>query len=371
MTYLDAARIILQAAGQPLHYKEIAERALAQSLITPLGLTPDATMGSRLYTDTQQEGSLFLRAGHGRFGLVQWQPKGIDAHVEEINAGTRSQLAQLLEAMDPERFEALIRELLIQMGFDESTVEVTPYRADGGIDVTGTYRAAGLTQVSAAVQVKRWKANVGAKVVRELRGSLQVNQQGIIITTSDFARAARDDAAAPNRTRIGLINGDELLDLLIRHRVGVVERTLRVIDLDQEYWGELLRQTAPPAPADEPPPEPEPDEEAPASPRHSLAGFTLFNHEYPATTWRGLLLTVCQVLAERHGADFAPAAFSVRGKVRQYVAPDPEGMIDPAPIPGTGLWLEANQSGPSALRVACRLLLALGHDDATLVVRVE
>ena len=39
-------------------------------LIAPQGLTPEATMGSRLYPDTKQEGSSFVRAGHGRFGLA-------------------------------------------------------------------------------------------------------------------------------------------------------------------------------------------------------------------------------------------------------------------------------------------------------------
>lgn len=45
MTYLDAAYTILKTAGQPLHYEEIMQRALAQKLITPQGLTPEATMG--------------------------------------------------------------------------------------------------------------------------------------------------------------------------------------------------------------------------------------------------------------------------------------------------------------------------------------
>lgn len=200
--------------------------ALAQKLIAPQGLTPEATMGSRLYTDAKQEGSHFVRTGKGVFGLAQWQPRGIDAHVAEINAATRKQLTRLVLTMPPERFEVLIRELLIRMGFDENTVKVTPYSGDGGIDVTGVYRAAGLTKMSAAVQVKRWKGNVGAPVVTQLRGSLQVHQQGIIITTSDFSKSARAEAEAPNKTRIGLINGAELIDLLVKHQVGVVKRPL-------------------------------------------------------------------------------------------------------------------------------------------------
>ena len=113
MTYLDAAYTILHAASEPLHYEDITQRALDRQLITPQGLTPAATMGSRLYTDTKQEGSRFVAAGHGRFGLAQWQPKGIEAHVQEINQATRGRLAELLHGHAAERFEALIGELLI------------------------------------------------------------------------------------------------------------------------------------------------------------------------------------------------------------------------------------------------------------------
>ncbi len=44
MTYVDAAHKILEQARQPLHYRELTERVLAQGLIQPSGLTPDATM---------------------------------------------------------------------------------------------------------------------------------------------------------------------------------------------------------------------------------------------------------------------------------------------------------------------------------------
>ena len=188
MTYLDAAYTILKAAGQPLRYEEITQRALAQKLISPQGLTPEATMASRLYIDTLQENSRFVRAGKGVFGLAQRQPEGIESQVDKLNQATREQLHGLLLELPPDRFEALIGALLIRMGFDESTVTVTQHSGDGGIDVTGIYRATGLMGVSAAVQAKRWKANVQAPTVTSLRGSLQVHQQGIIITTSDFSK---------------------------------------------------------------------------------------------------------------------------------------------------------------------------------------
>ncbi len=157
MTYLDAAYTILKRANKPLHYREITRRALAEGLIQPRGLTPEATMGSRLYIDTRQEGSRFVRAGRGLFDLAERQPSGIDRRVQKINQATRERLRELLHVMPPDRFEALIGELLIQMGFDEHTVQVTQRSSDGGIDVVGVFRAAGLTEINVAVQVKRWR----------------------------------------------------------------------------------------------------------------------------------------------------------------------------------------------------------------------
>jgi len=374
-TYLDAAYRILQQAGQPMRYEDLTTRALAQHLITPQGLTPEATMASRLYTDTLQEGSRFTRAGKGVFGLVDWQPAGIEAEVQRINQATRDQLRQRLQAMPFDRFEALIGELLIQMGFDERTVQVTRRSGDGGIDVTGVYRAAGLTEVNAAVQVKRWRSNVQAPTVTSLRGSLQVYQQGIIITISDFSRGAREEAAAPNKTRIGLINGQDLLELLIRHKVGVVEKALKVISLDDDWWGELAGP-AESTPAAKPP-EPSPVAPAPSTggeksrgDRQQPVSFAFQGQPYFVATWRALLLTLCQLMAERHPDDFMARALTVRGPRRRHIAEAPDEMIDPLPIGATGLWLEANQSSRTAQRVAQLVLQAFGYaaDDLHVVV---
>lgn len=53
----------------------------------------------------------------GRFELLQWQPSGIDQQVQQINQNTRSQLRDLLHTMSPERFEALITDLLLRSNY--------------------------------------------------------------------------------------------------------------------------------------------------------------------------------------------------------------------------------------------------------------
>ncbi len=364
MTYLEAALTILKQAGEPLHYQEIAERALAQKLIRPSGLTPNATMGSRLYTDIKQDESRFIKTGRGTFGLANWQPSGIDAQVKKINQATRHELRERLSTMPPERFEALIGELLIQMGFDESTVDVTKRSGDGGIDVVGVYRAAGLTEVNAAVQIKRWKHNVQGPTVTQLRGSLEVHQQGIIVTSSDFSKGARNEAQAPNKTRIGLINGKELLDLLVKHRVGVSEANLQVISLDDEWWGELLGgDMAPVEPVIAPPADTQ--SESIKAKTAKPTGMILLSETYPANSWRSVLIITCNVLAQLHGQEFAEKATTLKGRKRQYIAPAPDRMISPTQIPGIDLWVETNLSAKAVQQLVWRLLEILEHDRST------
>lgn len=240
MNFLDAAFEILKKAGRPLHYADITTQAFAAGILDTKGQTPEASMGSRLYVDTRRPGSRFKRVSRGVFALAEAAPSDISQRIEAINQQTRLDLRKRLMRMPPDRFEALIGELLLALGFDEETIEVTTYSSDGGIDVRGVLNAGGITEVNAAVQAKRWKGNVQAPVVQALRGSLVVHEQGIIITTSQFSRGAQTEAQAPGKTRISLIDGEKLLDLLIEHRIGVTAEEHTVYSLDEEWWGEVV-----------------------------------------------------------------------------------------------------------------------------------
>lgn len=123
--------------------------------------------------------------------------------------------------------ESLIGELLQRAGFEE--IEVTRRERDGGIDVRAILVVGGLSRVTTAVQVKRWRRSVPIDIVRALRGALSVHEHGLIVTTSKFTRDATDEATAIGRAPIGLVDGDTLIDLLAEHQLGLVKRgrTLR------------------------------------------------------------------------------------------------------------------------------------------------
>ena len=82
-----------------------------------------------------------------------------------------------------------------------------------------------------AVQVKRWKNNVQAPIVQQVRGSLGTHDQGLIITTSDFSAGARAEAERPNAVPVALMNGEQLVRLLIEHEIGVGRAAHTLLEL--------------------------------------------------------------------------------------------------------------------------------------------
>ncbi len=360
MTYLEAAHKILEQAQQPLSYHEITQRAIAQKLITSQGLTPEASMGSRLYMDTKTENSRFIRVGRGIFGLKTWQDStGLDSYISKARQKVRKDLKKLLTIIPPDRFEALIATLLVQIGFDEQSVTTTQYSNDGGIDVTGVLHAAGVSRLDVAVQVKRWQRSVGTKIVRELRGSLEAHQHGMIITTAHFTKTAIQEAEAAGKTPITLIDGAKLIDLLIEHHIGVTERKVAITELDNEWWQEWgsQLQTAETPPPEDPPVQPQKH----AVQTSNTIEMQLFDQTYQLNSWRSLLLTTCKVLAERHPDHFAEKALTLHGRKRTYIAMKPEDLKDAKQIPGTALWVETNLSSVSIQRQVYKLLALFGH----------
>ena len=145
------------------------------------------------------------------------------------------ELRERLLAMKPGEFEELISQLLAEMGFE--MVEVTKLSGDGGIDVRGTLVVGDVVRIKMAVQVKKWKLknNILAPVVQQVRGSLGAHEQGLIITTSDFSAGAIKEAAQPDKTPIALMNGEQLVMLLMEHGIGVHRSTPDLFEIDEEF----------------------------------------------------------------------------------------------------------------------------------------
>jgi len=155
-------------------------------------------------------------------GSLWCYPSGLVGQINAHNKAIRERLHAELFAMSATDFEQLVGKLLGALGFEQ--VQVTKQSGDGGIDVYGTLIVGEVISIKMAVQVKRWKNNVQAPTVQQVRGSLGAHDQGLIITTSDFSAGARAEAAQPNKTPVALMSGDQLVRLLIEHGI-MVQRT--------------------------------------------------------------------------------------------------------------------------------------------------
>lgn len=69
------------------------------------------------------------------------------------------------------------------------------------------------------MQAKRYKLGqrISANTVKQLRTAIPLGGQGAFITTADFQAAAQGIAIEVGFPRIGLINGRQLVDLLVEH----------------------------------------------------------------------------------------------------------------------------------------------------------
>ena len=241
-SFIDCAQKVLEEFGgkKPMHYKEITEKALEKGWLVTSGKTPEASMYAQVITEIKRqqkrgERPRFVQHGRGYIGLSQWMGRGLAFQIEQHNHQVRKALRERLLAMKPGEFEELISQLLAEMGFE--MVEVTKLSGDGGIDVRGTLVVGEAVRIKMAVQVKKWKLknNILAPVVQQVRGSLGAHEQGLIITTSDFSAGAIKEAAQSDKTPIALMNGEQLVMLLMEHGIGVHRSTPDLFEIDEEF----------------------------------------------------------------------------------------------------------------------------------------
>ncbi len=238
-SFTDSAQMVLEqfADRQPMHYRAITDKAVQMGWLVSKGKTPEASMYAQILTSIKRsrrrsEQPRFTQHGKGLVGLSKWMAMGLALEIEKHNRKVRKELHKKLLEMDWEAFENLVARLLLEMGFeiDEGASKI----GDGGIDVRGTLLVGDVISTRMAVQVKKWRKNVQRPVVQQVRGSLGAHEQGLIITTSDFSRGAREEADRKDATPVALMNGEQLVILLVENGVGVQHMSHDLIELEDE-----------------------------------------------------------------------------------------------------------------------------------------
>jgi len=163
--------------------------------------------------------------------------------LEEGYLQLRSELARepldQLVNVTPGQFERIVVDLLVKMGYGGSRRDAASAiggSGDEGIDGVIKEDKLGLDLVY--VQAKRWKGSVGRPVVQVFVGALHGKKahKGILITTSSFTRGALEYAKGLE-TRVALIDGEALAQLMIDHDLGVSARDTYIVkEVDTDYF---------------------------------------------------------------------------------------------------------------------------------------
>ncbi len=165
----------------------------------------------------------------------------IDAAFTELREALVTDLLAKLGLVDPFRFEQIVLDLLVAMGYGGSRKEaaaVTQKTGDEGIDGVINEDRLGLDSIY--VQAKRWKGNVGREAIQSFVGALAGKRasKGVFITTSAFnSNAASYADNLPQK--IILIDGQRLAELMIEHSIGVAEEhAYKIKKIDSDYFDE-------------------------------------------------------------------------------------------------------------------------------------
>jgi len=140
-------------------------------------------------------------------------------------------ILERVRSLPPREFEEFVSHLLGIIGFETVTTE---YVGDRGVDVIGILNAEGLTNISLKVQVRRVRGKIGIEEVQRMRGTLTVDEHGAIITTSGFSHTAQREAESERMKPISLIDGEMLVDMILRHYDKLDDKYKELIQLKKE-----------------------------------------------------------------------------------------------------------------------------------------
>lgn len=167
----------------------------------------------------------------------------IDRAYQFIKDQLAKEILERIMQKPPEFFEKLIIDLLQAMGYGgslEDAGNVTKRTSDEGIDGIIKEDKLGLDVIY--IQAKRWSPDrlVGRPEIQKFVGALagQGAKKGIFVTTSDFTKEAKE-YNPKNDTKIVLINGQMLANLMIEHNIGVfVDVKYEIKKIDNDYFDE-------------------------------------------------------------------------------------------------------------------------------------
>jgi restriction system protein len=132
---------------------------------------------------------------------------------DDVQGQAEGQILEALDNIDHHDFQIFIAGLLEALGY---RTRVGGKGADGGVDVLAFPDAFGLAAPRIKVQTKNQKGYAGIQDVGYLNGVLATDERGLFVCTGGFSKDAANATFVRNG-QVALVNGPELLDLVLTH----------------------------------------------------------------------------------------------------------------------------------------------------------
>jgi restriction system protein len=153
------------------------------------------------------------------------------------------ELLSQVKSSSPKFFERLVVDLLVRIGYGGSIKEAgraIGKSGDEGIDGIIKEDVLGLDVIY--IQAKKWDGYVGRPEIQKFVGALQGQRakKGMFITTGSFSKEAQEFISKID-SKIVLIDGKKLVELMIEHNVGVsTVRSVEMKKIDSDYFEESM-----------------------------------------------------------------------------------------------------------------------------------
>ena len=180
---------------------------------------------------------------------IEMDESPMELFVSAFNRVNNTLAAELMDEvmqLSPTDFESLVVQLLLKMGYGDgidNAGKVTRATGDGGIDGMIKEDQLGFSYIY--IQAKQWAPDrrVDRPEIQKFAGALQGEKamKGLFITTAKFSSGARQYAENLHGSTIVLIDGTQLMKLMIKFNVGVsVDHVYEVKRIDTDFFNEGL-----------------------------------------------------------------------------------------------------------------------------------
>ena len=167
------------------------------------------------------------------------QDESISYVAEDIEQNTRDFVLKMLaQELKGHALAEFVAHLLGTMGY---RTRLSPEGPDGGVDIIAHKDELGFEPPIIKVQVKSTEGSIGDPIVSQLYGKVERSEYGMVVTLGTFTNQAA--TFARNKSNLRLIDGDELVGLILQHYEQFDSKYKGLLPLKRVYVPEPLDET--------------------------------------------------------------------------------------------------------------------------------